>query len=148
MHYPLFIDLKDKRVLVLGGGKVGTKRALALSEYGAKVTVVSKTFTKELKDSGLKLLELDVLDGSLPDLADFFMVVAASDDEKANEEIGRLAALQGVLVNRADDHKKGDVIFPLVCDVSGHTLAYTTLGANPKLLKKIKELIADEFAED
>lgn len=151
MLYPLFIDFKGKKVLVVGGGRIGTRRAISLREHGAEVTVVSKTFTKELLEtSGINLIKRDASEFEKRDLIDgsFFMVVTASDDKKVNEKLGEAARERGMLVNRADAHNKGDVVFPMVSRVCGHTMAYTTLGENPKLLKKIKKRIEDEFPKN
>ncbi len=147
MFHPLFIDLKGKKILVIGAGSVGTKRALALLKHGAEVTVVSKTFSKKIEGSRAVLINGDAVQ-VLPSLRDFFLVVTASDDRDANEFVSRKARKKGILVNRTDEYHKGDVIFPMTAKVKGHTMAYTTLGENPMLLKKIKKLIRDEFSKD
>lgn len=143
MLYPLFIDFDGKRVLVIGGGAIGTKRAKTLIDSGAEVTVLSKTFTDELKASGAKLVAGDARQ-TLPDLNDFFLVVVATDDSGVNEACGAEARATGILFNRVDEAGAGDVIFPMTSKVAGHTLAYTTAGENPKLLAKIKKLIEHE----
>ncbi|ESQ23286.1 MAG: FAD binding domain [uncultured Acidilobus sp. MG] len=48
-YLPLFIDLSGKRVVVFGGGSVGTRRALEFARAGAKVTVVADRFSQELE---------------------------------------------------------------------------------------------------
>lgn len=144
-YYPLFINISGKKVLVFGGGSVGARRTKYLLDAGAKVTVVSKEFSDELKESGATLVAAEAIE-HLGDIRGAFLVVAATDDADANESIARSAREAGVLVCRADDHTKGDVVFPMTAMVGGNTLAYTTLGENPKLLRKVKRLIEDEFA--
>ena len=41
MNFPLFIDLKDKKVLIVGAGAIAARRATVLTEFGTKVTVVA-----------------------------------------------------------------------------------------------------------
>ena len=53
-YYPIFIDLSNFRVLVIGGGKVGTKRALAFKKYGANVCVISLDFSQDLLNSDIR----------------------------------------------------------------------------------------------
>lgn len=47
-YFPIFLDLTNLNILIVGGGKVGTKRALKFQEYGAKVSVWSLDFSDEL----------------------------------------------------------------------------------------------------
>ena len=145
MFYPLFIDLDERKALVVGGGKVGTRRARYLHAAGADVSVISSEFSDELKGLDVEFIKGSVKDG-LINYPDYFIVVVATDNKDVNEEVSRQARQSGVLVCLADDHTKGDVIFPMTTKVAGHMLAITTLGEDPKKLKRIKELIEDEFA--
>ena len=148
MFYPLFLNLKGKKALVVGGGRIGTKRALTLNKYGADVTVVSKEFSKELiKDHRIKLIKKDLLKDKIR-LDRFFLVVTATNNPNVNDRISKLAKRNGILTNRADNHKEGDVVFRMTTKVKGHVLAFTTLGENPKVSKRIKGLIENEFSRD
>lgn len=140
MYYPFFIEIKDKKVLVVGGGRIGTKRALALKEHGANVTVVSKEFSDELKRSKIRLIKRDLSKKDIT-IKNFFLIVIATNNKKINEKICRIAKKKGILVNRADSHASGDVVFPMVSEISGHRVAFTTLGKNPKLCRKVKDII-------
>jgi precorrin-2 dehydrogenase/sirohydrochlorin ferrochelatase len=55
---PLYVDVSTLKVLVIGGGKVGTKRALKLLDAGATVTVLSKDFTPQLLESRARLIKV------------------------------------------------------------------------------------------
>ncbi len=140
MYLPLFINLAGKDVLVVGGGKIATRRALTLLKNGAQVTVISKKFTKELKDKDINLVEKD-LRGESISLSKYFLVVIATDDEEVNEKISAAAMNEGILVNRADNFREGNVIFPLVSEIEGNLIAFTTLGKDPALSRKIREII-------
>ena len=123
---------------------MGQRRANYLLNAGAEVTVLSKEFDKVLDGSKAELVKADAAKEGI-DYTRYFLVVAATDDEKLNSELSLRARDVGVLVCNASEHAEGDIVFPMVADVEGHTLAYTTLGENPKLLAKIKKLIEDEF---
>jgi len=49
-YYPILVDLKDKKTVVLGGGQVALRKITALLECGADVNVVSRDLTTELQD--------------------------------------------------------------------------------------------------
>ncbi|MBU4265982.1 MAG: bifunctional precorrin-2 dehydrogenase/sirohydrochlorin ferrochelatase [Candidatus Altiarchaeales archaeon] len=140
MYLPLFINLAGKDVLVVGGGKIATRRALNLLKNGARVTVISKEFSEELKGKEIELVEKD-LRGESISLSKYFLVVIATDDEEVNEKICRIAMDEGILVNRADNSKEGNVIFPVVSEIEGNLIAFTTLGKDPALSRKIREII-------
>jgi siroheme synthase-like protein len=148
MYYPLFIDLAGREVLVAGGGKIATRRALVLHENGARVTVVSKAFSKELKaNKDIRLIKKDLRSEEY-DMSHYFLVVTATDDPKINEGLGVIAKKNNILVNRADKCEAGDVIIPATADVRGHMIAFTTLGKDPKLAKKIKNLIENAISKN
>lgn len=141
MYFPLYVDLSGKEVLVAGGGIIATRRALVLHENGAKVTVVSKGFSKELvENKDIRLIKKDLRNEEY-DVSPYFLVVTATDDSKINEGLSEKAKKNKILINRADKYEAGDVIIPATADVRGHQLAFTTLGKDPKLAKKIKNLV-------
>ncbi len=107
-------DVRDRRCVVVGGGRVGTRRSRDLVAAGALVTVVSPDVTAELADlssDGALVLEQvpatpDVLDRVL---AGAVLVVVATDQPQVNQLVSDRARSHGVLVNRADDAPAGDV---------------------------------------
>ena len=147
MYYPLFIDLSGEKIIVFGGGKVGARRAKYLTEAGADVSVVSKDYSPGFNGIKCSMIRgdarqhLDGIDGCL-------LVVAATDSPQVNDEICKIAREKNVLVCRADNHRGGDVVFPMTASVKGHTMAYTTLGEDPKLLGRLKKLIENEFERE
>ncbi len=150
MYYPLFIDLKNKKVLVIGGGRVGSKRALYLLKAGALVTVISKEFDKKLlsiRNKNLKLIKKEINNRNINKInfKDYFLIIISTNNKNINEKISnkikKINKKNNILVCRADKHSAGDVIFPSVSKIKNNIFAFTTLGKSPKLSKKVKDLI-------
>ncbi|MFR5732253.1 MAG: NAD(P)-dependent oxidoreductase [Clostridium sp.] len=57
MNFPLFIDLKDKKVLIVGAGAIAARRATVLTEFGAKVMVVAPEAGSGVKELAQWLVE-------------------------------------------------------------------------------------------
>src|SRR5262247_152691 len=99
-YFPAFLDLRGRRCLVAGGGKVGERKARALLECGARVTVVSPTLTP-----GLAALAASRRIGHRArpfrrsDLRRRALAIAATGDAHVDEEIAAMARRARVLVN-------------------------------------------------
>ncbi len=134
---PLFIDFRDKWVIVFGGGSVGTRRALEFARAGAKVTVVADRFSHELEVAALSG-EVELIRRSLrpgddvaPLLRGKALAVIATSDPALNEYLSESAASAGLLVNNATEASQGDVVFPFRAEpIPGLYIAVTTLGAS------------------
>lgn len=113
-RFPLFVDLTGRRAVVVGGGGVGLRRAEALREFGAEVTVVSPGLARDVEC--IRHVDRAYLAG---DLKGAFLAVAATDDRAVNEAVGREARALGVLFNRADAPEDCDFFFPAICEGCG-----------------------------
>ena len=89
-RFPLFVDLAGKKALVIGGGTVGLRRAEVLARFGAEVTVVSPTLSREVER--IRHIPRKY---TLGDLEGAFLAVAAADDPQVNEAAGREARRLG-----------------------------------------------------
>ena len=113
-RFPLFIDLTDKPVTIIGGGRIGLRRAEVLLRFGAKVTVVSPALNHPL--AGIVHLCRPYAAG---DLRDAFLAIAATDDDTVNDAVEAEARGLGILFNRADDQNRCEFFFPAVCEGGG-----------------------------
>ena len=111
--YPVGLRLKDRRVVVVGGGQVAHRRVAGLLEAGAQVTVVSPDVTPAL--------EALVAPGSLTwiprryetgDLDGAWYAVAATDDHAVNAAVGEEADRNRIFCARADDRRASSVWTP------------------------------------
>ncbi len=139
-YYPLFLDLKKRHCLVVGGGGVGTRKAGSLVRSGARVTVISHDFSRELMEMGKsgnpRLLSKDY---ETSDLDGMFLVFAATDQRALNERIGKDSEKQGKLYNLADDPDSSCFITPSVVQRGDLTFAVSTNGSSPALTRKVRQ---------
>lgn len=143
MYLPLHIDLRGKKVLVIGFGKVGKRRTEKLLKAGANVTVIDQK--KMRTKRSMKFIQKNLPRNNLPSLKGYFLVVASTDDKKLNAAIARKAKREGCLVNRADFFRNGNVVFPAIVETSAGVLSFATLGRSPRLSKQIKEALERGF---
>jgi precorrin-2 dehydrogenase / sirohydrochlorin ferrochelatase len=146
---PLFIDFKDRKVVVVGGGSVGERKAIFFK--AGDVTVVSPKFTQALEDMGrdgsVELHRMSVKPEDLPSLLKgAFLVVAATGDPILNEAIVREAASCGVLANSATCD--APVMVPSVVRKSGLDMAISTGGRSPAMAKFIRKWLEAALGEE
>jgi uroporphyrin-III C-methyltransferase/precorrin-2 dehydrogenase/sirohydrochlorin ferrochelatase len=138
-YFPVFFDIEDKTVLVVGGGDVASRKVALLSRAGAKVKVVSP----ELCDA----LNIRLGNGEIEHVARSFedqdldgciLVVAATDDTAVNQHISQLAQGRGVPVNVVDQPELCSFIVPSLIDRSPVQVAVSTGGASPVLARLLR----------
>ena len=146
---PLFIDFTGRKVVVIGGGGVGERKAVFFK--AGDVTVVSPEFTQTLEEMGrdgvVRLQRMAVKPEDLHGLIEgAFLVVAATGDPHLNEAIVREAAECGVLANSATCD--APVIVPSVVRKSGLDLAISTGGRSPAMAKFMRKWLEAALGED
>lgn len=113
--FPLFIDIKDKPTLIVGGGKIATRRVNTLLKFGAKVTVVAPWVNEDLKLLKEKdLIEVVSREYISEDINEKFLVVAATNERKVNYLVGIDAKRSGAFVSVADRKEESNFYFPAV----------------------------------
>ncbi|HAR33356.1 MAG TPA: siroheme synthase, partial [Desulfobacter sp.] len=83
-YYPIFLDVKDRCCLVVGGGAVGTRKAFGLAGAGARVIVVSLGFSDELLNTPFSAITLKKKDFQDSDLDGMSLAFAATDNMQLN----------------------------------------------------------------
>ncbi|HEX2705608.1 MAG TPA: NAD(P)-dependent oxidoreductase [Candidatus Lustribacter sp.] len=136
--YPLTLDLRGRRVVVVGGGAVGTRRAMALAEAGAMVEVVAPRLSGQLaalaEQGQVVWRPRGYLAGDLTEPRRAWLVQAATDDPAVNAAVGAEAQAAGIWCVRADDVRASMAWTPAVVrgaedtDAHGIVLAVTADG--------------------
>ena len=139
---PLFHNLKNAPVLVIGGGEVALRKARLLADAGA----VPRVVTREALDEVSALVarqggELHLRDYREEDLEGVRLVVAATDDEPLNAMVSRQAKARGIPVNVVDAPELCSVIFPAIVDRSPLMVAVSSGGDAPVLARLIRARI-------
>jgi uroporphyrin-III C-methyltransferase/precorrin-2 dehydrogenase/sirohydrochlorin ferrochelatase len=137
--FPLFVDIKNKPCLVVGGGKIAARKLKMLCHSGAHVTLVaphSCDATTALCDQYNVLVEQRNFVDS--DIHEQRLVIAATDSPTINQHISALAQAQNIFVNVASDFTQGDTVLPSVIDRDPIQIAVTTGGASPVLARLLK----------
>ncbi|PEB97382.1 MULTISPECIES: NAD(P)-binding protein [Bacillus] len=145
--YPLTVRVNEKRVVVIGGGKVAGFKIIPLLKQGADIVVISP----ELDVNLVKLVEEKKIrwyqrEYEKSDIKSAFLVVAASSDSILNEQVAEDAA-ENQLVNVITNPESGNVHFPAAIHRGLLNIAVSTGGASPKLAKKIRDEIANKYDE-
>jgi len=148
-YYPIFLNIRGKKCVVVGGGEVGLRKVKTLLDSGANVTVISPTpdreITKLSKERTIHLVQRDYEAG---DLKGAVIAVAATDVKKINRNVAEEARKARVPVNVADDSKPSDFIIPSSFRRGDLTVAVSTAGVSPALARKIRTRLEERFGEE
>ena len=148
-YYPVNLDIKGRKCVVVGGGGVGTRKVKTLLKCGATVTVVAEAASDELKKMAegaeIELRERAYRAG---DLAGAFMVIGATDDESLNARISQDAEASQMLCNIADRPEVCNFILPAIVEKGDLILAVSTCGQSPAFAKKLRKDLEKQFGDE
>ncbi len=139
-HYPIFLDLKDRPVLVVGAGKVALRKVKGLLEAGARVMVVAPEWESEFESLPVRLIPRRF---RATDLSGAMLVFAATDDRLANHRIGIAAKGKGVFANIADSAEECDFVVPARLQRGTVQVAVSTGGENPRLSSELRKRLEE-----
>jgi precorrin-2 dehydrogenase/sirohydrochlorin ferrochelatase len=141
--YPLTLEGTSISALVVGAGRVATRKALALLHAGARVRVVALVGVTELEHAAEDDDRLTVTRAaySPAHIGDATLVIAATDDAALNASIARDARAKGRLVNVVDAPDAGNCTTPAVLR-SGNLVVSVTAGGVPTAAKRIRDALA------
>lgn len=138
--YPLFADLADRPVLVVGGGAVAERKVAALVEAGARVTVGSPTLSPLLAQwaqAGRIVHCAGPFEAHWLDHA--WLVIAATDDEALHQRVAELADARRLFCNVVDDAARCSFHVPAVIDRAPITIAISSGGDAPMFARLLRE---------
>jgi len=136
-YFPLFVSSKGKSALVVGGGKIATRRMLTLFKFNYGITVVSPTITKEIeilvRNNEITYIEREFAE---KDIDGYDLVVAATNDRRVNQLVGKLSKDFGIYVSVADVKEECTFYFPAVITQTDMVVGITSEGKSHKLVKE------------
>ena len=147
-YFPMFVDLSDKNIVVVGGGKIATRRVKTLLKFTRNVTAIAPKVTEELRDLGMAgYVSLITRPVKRSDLHTAYMVIAATNDWKLNDEIYRVCKEEGIYVNVADDREKCDFYFPGIYMKDELVVGVTASGLDHRKARRVREVIQQAMEE-
>ena len=148
-YYPVFVDMTERRCVVIGGGPVAERKVEGLLAVGASVAVISPALTARLEALTREGRICHVGRHYGPgDLAGSELAFVATDDGEVNAAVAREGRGAGVWVNAADDPANCDFILPSVLRRGDLVVAVATGGASPALSRAVREELEAYFTED
>jgi precorrin-2 dehydrogenase / sirohydrochlorin ferrochelatase len=148
-YFPVQLDIRNRACLVVGGGRVGTRKVLSLIKCGAQVTVVSLQATAELMELAARgSLELALRAYRSTDLQDKFLVIGATDDEALNQKVHADAQAGHVLCNIADRPELCNFILPAVVERGDLVITVSTGGKSPAFAKSVRKELEQAYGPE
>lgn len=138
--YPVLIDIKNKNVLVIGGGKIATRKIKNLLPYEPNITVISPIICEEMPLEKVTWRKRVYKDG---DLEGFLLIFACTNDQEVNLAI-KQAALPNQLVNNTGDKKNSEFYNMKLVDIEDRvSISVSTRGASPKTSKAVGNAVEE-----
>lgn len=135
-YFPMFLDISGRKCLVVGGGKVALRKVLVLLDFDARVTVVARKISDEIRNLPVDVCERDYAEA---DIKACVLVVAATDDTNVNHKVAETAKRYHIPVNAVDQPEDCTFIFPAYVKRKNVVGAFSSSGNSPVLTQYLKE---------
>lgn len=150
--FPIFLKLNQLRTVLIGGGFIGLEKLTAIvgNSQLAKVTVIARTFSSEIKLLALENDGVNLIEKSFEptDLDNAQLVIAATNDNELNEIIVEAAHKRNLLVNIADKPALCDFYLGSIVQKGDLKLAISTNGKSPTVAKRLKEVLNESIPDE
>ncbi|MCB7303019.1 bifunctional precorrin-2 dehydrogenase/sirohydrochlorin ferrochelatase [Bariatricus massiliensis] len=153
MYFPMFVDLSDKRIVIVGGGNVAARRVETLLRFATDITVVAPQISRRLQELGRAgSIRCAYRAYDRADIREADMVLAATDSGEVNrgvwEDCREEERQSGrrILFNSASDKGMCDFYFPAVVETDGVMIGINSAGRNPAKVKQVRQRIQEEFS--
>jgi precorrin-2 dehydrogenase / sirohydrochlorin ferrochelatase len=144
--YPVHLRVAGRPCLVVGGGRVATRKARGLVECGAVVTVVAPEVGAELGTlEGVTCERRPYRSG---EVADYRLAVAATGDPAVDGEVFRDGERLGVWVNAADDPDHCSAVLPAVARRGPIVATFSTSGRSPAMASWLRRRYEEELGPE
>ena len=139
-YFPVFFDLAQQKVLVVGGGEVAARKVALLERTGASITVVAPQILPYLQErAAAGAIKLTVREFVPADLDGARLVIVATSRRAVNRWIAQLSESRAIPVNVVDDREASRFIVPAIVDRDPVLVAVSTGGASPVLARRLRE---------
>lgn len=148
-YYPIFVDLKNKPVLVVGGGSVAYRKVMTLLEHGAIVRIVSPRILPEVEElvDSERCFWVNKEYGP-EDIGDASLIFSCTEKEEVNAAVSEDSLERFRLINVVDDPEKCTFIVPSIMTRGDLTIAVSTGGSSPIVARQIREQLEERYGQE
>ena len=142
-YFPAFIKLENKKILVVGGGKIAASKLIHLLDFTDDITVLAQEFSEEMRLCLKKAEQIQSIEKTYAggDVEGYDIVVVAVDTIALQAAIFEETRRLGILCNAVDSTAYCDFIFPAYIQKDDLVIAISTGGASPAMAKHIRRYI-------
>jgi siroheme synthase-like protein len=127
LFLPISVNISNKKILIIGGGKVGFHKAVILSRFTNRATVISPVFHERFEDLPFECIEKEY---EKTDLKDVFLLYICTENKALNQQIKNDAEQLGLLASVCDNPALCDFISPAVFKRDNVTIAVSSNAKN------------------
>jgi precorrin-2 dehydrogenase/sirohydrochlorin ferrochelatase len=142
---PISIDVRNKKILLIGGGKVALHKIESLQKYASNIVILAKEVHPEIKTAGFNFIEKAY---EKPDIYDSFLVYACTNNSSLNEQIRKDCEKSGKLVNVVDNPVLCDFVSPAIFRKSNMSIAVSSNGEDVYNSIRVRNSIRQIFRHD
>jgi precorrin-2 dehydrogenase/sirohydrochlorin ferrochelatase len=147
--FPMFVDLRAKKCIIVGGGEIASRKAEILLKFEPKLTIIAPEINDRLKElSHQDKLDILIKEYSERDMESACLAVAATSSLEVNARVYQDALRKNVPVNVVDDPQKCTFLFPSVVLRGDLSIGISTSGTYPALSKKVRKIAEEVFHEE
>ena len=150
--FPIFLKLKQLRLLLVGGGYVGMEKlqAVVSNSPSAVITVVATQISDEIKELAKEYSTITLIEKlyGISDLDNKDLAIAAINDPIVSRQVAIDARSKGILVNAADKPELCDFYLGSVVQKGNLKIAISTNGKSPTIAKRLKEVLSETLPDE
>lgn len=145
-YFPLFVDLHDKTVVIVGGGQVAARKAKTLLGFRARITVIAPHICEEL--TALPGIAIQRKPFANTDLLGACLAIAATDSRELNSRIAEICHAKKIPVDVADSREESTFLFPSVVSRGRLTVGISSAGSSPTASRYLRQRVGDILPEN
>ncbi len=137
-NFPISLNLENKKILVIGAGKIATSKVKKLLDFTNEITVLAPNISEELEKLDIKTLKKEY---EREDIEGFNIVIACIDDISLQKEIYKHTREKNILYNCADVFELCDFTFSSIIKKDDLVISISTSGTSPAFSKDLRKYL-------
>lgn len=139
-YFPVFLDLTDRKVLIIGGGNVALRKIQKMTEFHPRIHVIAPDILPQITETpNIRITKRTFRNTDLLPLPD--MVICATNHREVNRKIASICQKFRIPVNVADDPALCSFLFPAVVTEGALSVGISTGGTSPTVSRYLREKI-------